>query len=482
MATSFLKVKGTRIVDGDDKEVILRGAGLGGWMTMENFITGYPGCEFQIREALAEVIGKAKSEFFFDKFLEYFFVKDDAVFFKSLGLNCIRIAINYRHFEDDMNPRVLKEDGFRHLDRVVRLCAEQGVYTILDMHTAPGGQNGGWHSDHGCHIAGFWKHRDFQDRLVWLWTEIAKHYKDEKWIAGYNPMNEPTDPDHVRLVEYYDRVHAAIRSVDPHHILFWDGNTYSTDFSRFPDDAGTRWPNSAFAIHDYSLYGFPKSPEPYARTDEQRRRMARSYQKKREWMDQRGLCVWNGEWGPVYARKQYDGEASDEINERRYNVLKDQLELYDKDRLSWSIWLYKDIGFQGMVHVDPSTPYMKLLWDSGFLQKKYRLAVDSWGADDKAVKYAYDPIVDLIKEAVPDEKHRQLYPYPLWTLEGRVERLARNTLVAEFLVREWAEHFVGKSEEELEELAKSFLFENCLKREGLNKVLTEYHTAHSSTA
>lgn len=135
-----------------------------------------------------------------------------------------------------------------------------------------------------------------------------------------------------------------------------------------------------------------------------------------------------------------------------------------------------------MVHVDPSTPYMKLLWDSGFLQKKYRLAVDSWGADDKAVKYAYDPIVDLIKEAVPDEKHRQLYPYPLWTLEGRVERLARNTLVAEFLVREWAEHFVGKSEEELEELAKSFLFENCLKREGLNKVLTEYHTAHSSTA
>ena len=28
---------------------------------------GYPGCEFQIREALAEVIGKEKSEYFFDK-------------------------------------------------------------------------------------------------------------------------------------------------------------------------------------------------------------------------------------------------------------------------------------------------------------------------------------------------------------------------------------------------------------------------------
>ena len=28
---------------------------------------GYPGCEFQIREALAEVLGRQKSEYFFDK-------------------------------------------------------------------------------------------------------------------------------------------------------------------------------------------------------------------------------------------------------------------------------------------------------------------------------------------------------------------------------------------------------------------------------
>lgn len=35
--------------------------------SMENFITGYPGCEFQIRDALAGVVGQEKSEFFFDK-------------------------------------------------------------------------------------------------------------------------------------------------------------------------------------------------------------------------------------------------------------------------------------------------------------------------------------------------------------------------------------------------------------------------------
>lgn len=35
--------------------------------SMENFISGYPGCEFQIRAALADVVGSEKSELFFDK-------------------------------------------------------------------------------------------------------------------------------------------------------------------------------------------------------------------------------------------------------------------------------------------------------------------------------------------------------------------------------------------------------------------------------
>lgn len=36
-------------------------------MNMENFITGYPGREFQIRQALDETIGEEKAKFFFDK-------------------------------------------------------------------------------------------------------------------------------------------------------------------------------------------------------------------------------------------------------------------------------------------------------------------------------------------------------------------------------------------------------------------------------
>ncbi|KNZ82311.1 putative glucan 1,3-beta-glucosidase A [Termitomyces sp. J132] len=464
---SFLRVDGAKITDEQGCEVVLRGAGLGGWMMMENFITGFPGCEFQIREALSEVLGNAKAEFFFDKYLEHFFAEEDAEFFKSLGLNCIRIAVNYHHFEDDQNPRVLKANAFKHLDRVIAACAKHSVYTIIDLHAAPGGQSGGWHADAGMHRPMFWKHRDFQDRVVWLWKELATHYKDNPWVAGYNLLNEPADPTPQAqgLIRLYDRLFQVIREdvKDKRHIIFLDGNTFATDFSGFPEDVkdGIRWSNAAFAIHDYAVEG--GMPEEVAM-------IRQKYERKRRWMDDRGLCVWNGEWGPVYARKEYDGEKTDRINARRERVLRDQLAIYKEDKLSWSIWLYKDIGFQGMVYLSRDTPYMQHFSD--FLARKHRLAVDAWGKDDTNVKHIYAPIEALIRESVADPTYLKLYP-PLWSVQERVTRVSRTILVAEFLVKEWAEMFRGMDEQKLEELARSFRFENCHKRGGLNQQLRE---------
>ena len=68
---------------------------------------------------MRKVLGEEEAEYFFDKWLEYHFTEADTRFFASLKLNCIRLPFNYRHLEDDMNPRVLKESGFKHLDRAV---------------------------------------------------------------------------------------------------------------------------------------------------------------------------------------------------------------------------------------------------------------------------------------------------------------------------------------------------------------------------
>lgn len=60
---------------------------------MENFITGYPGHEFEMRREMKKVLGEEKYDYFFDKFLEYFFTEDDAKLFAQLGLNCLRLPV-----------------------------------------------------------------------------------------------------------------------------------------------------------------------------------------------------------------------------------------------------------------------------------------------------------------------------------------------------------------------------------------------------
>ncbi len=249
--TQVLRVEGARIVAGSEP-VVLRGFGLGGWMNMENFITGYAGTESQQRRALRSVLGDAGYERFFARFLSVFFTDRDAAFLHDLGLNSVRIPFNYRHFESDDAPFEIRAEGFRLLDSVVDACARHGIYAILDLHAVPGAQNQHWHSDNPTQWAHFWGQRQFQDRVVNLWEHIADHYRGNPWVAGYNPVNEPGDAVGTTIGPFYERLESAIRAVDPGHIVFLDGNRYSTQF----DQLGDPLPNCVYTAHDYALPGF----------------------------------------------------------------------------------------------------------------------------------------------------------------------------------------------------------------------------------
>ncbi|MFC6016762.1 glycoside hydrolase family 5 protein [Plantactinospora solaniradicis] len=215
----WIRVDGDRLVDATGTVVTLAGVGLGGWLNMENFITGYPGTESQQRRALHAALGDEGYQRFFTRFLTDFFAAEDAGYLASLGFNSVRVPFSYRHFEDDDRPFVLKPEGFHWLDRVVEQCADAGLYTILDLHAVPGHQNQNWHSDNPTHWAHFWTHRHFQDRVVHLWEAIAQRYRDNPAVAGYNPVNEPADPSGEVIGPFYERLVGAIREVDSRHVL-----------------------------------------------------------------------------------------------------------------------------------------------------------------------------------------------------------------------------------------------------------------------
>lgn len=472
----ILRTKGTKIVDENGNHIILKGAATGGHLNMENFITGYPGRETEHKEALLKVLGRDKFDFFFDKFYEYFWTDEDAKFFSSLGLNCLRVPFNYKHFIDDHEPTKIKPQGFKLLDAVVNSCAKYGIYTILDLHTVPGGQNQGWHCDSGIHKALFWEFAQFQDTILYLWKELANHYKDNEWVAGYNPLNEPADSKGIRLTDFYTKVEKAIRSVDPDHILFLDGNTYSVDFDDFPEKP---YPNSVYSIHDYSLFGFPGRVGTYIGSKEQKDKLKTQYEGKIQLMKKLDIPTWNGEFGPVYASHVRGDKDVEETNKARYAVLRDQLAIYksgnpsgDETPISWSIWLYKDIGYQGLTFVNPETKWFKVL--GPWLKKKQALGLDKWGRDaDPEVNKIYEPVADHFKSVVPEKFHTVLYPHK-YSSSTYIDLVVRDMLLSQYLTYEFAEYFRDMSYEELDEMAASFKLENCLKRDLLNRYLSEY--------
>jgi len=464
---SKLHVHGDAVADPDGTRVLLRGVGLGGWMNMENFITGYPATESEMRAGVARVLGPDKAERFFDTLLDRFFTAADAALLSELGVTCIRLPVNYRHFESDGKPFELIEKGFERLDRAIRTCGEHGIYSVIDLHAVPGAQNQHWHSDNLTARADFWRHSHFQDRVVHLWEAFADRYKDWPEVGGYNLLNEPADPSGKVVGPYHDRLVAAVRAIDPDTIVFVDGNTYSTDFSMFSSDS---YENTIFACHDYARSGMAFGG-PYPGETQgvwvDRDALEETFLERTRFQRESGTPIWIGEFGPVYT-------GDPERDEMRYRILSDQLDIYDEHAAGWSIWTYKDVGLQGLVHTAPDSPYMQHFGD--LIEKKARLGIDSWGSTDQEIPEVVEPIHDLIAREFPDWS-----PYP-WSPRASADDLVRHILLAQAMVPEYAERFRGLGDEELTALADSFSLARCVRRARLCDLLASRMGAAGTVA
>jgi hypothetical protein len=76
----------------------------------------------------------------------------------------------------------------------------------------------------------------------------------------------------------------------------------------------------------------------------------------------------------------------------------------------------------------------------------------------------------MLKEEAPVHLRTKKYP-KLWIFDRQVTRAVRETLMAGYRGYEFAELFLGKAMEQLDELAANFALENCLTRDELNRHL-----------
>ena len=218
--------------------------------------------------------------------------------------------------------------------------------------------------------------------------------------------------------------------------------------------------------------GFPSGSR-YKGTGEQKELLERQYVRKALFMNEKKTPVWNGEFGPLYSDPRYDVDAAT-INQERYNLLGEQLRIYDKYQIHWSIWLYKDIGLQGMVHTNPDSKWNKTI--QPFLNKKKKLQLDAWGRYPSAeIDAVLNPLTEFIDKVSPTATEE--YP-TTWDTQRHMTRRIFQAFLAPTFEDEFASQFKDMDKKELEELAHSFHFDECIQREGLNEILRSHANLH----
>lgn len=325
-AKDFLKVNGPDIVDSKGEKFYIKGTNLGNWLNPEGYMFGFQrtSSAHMIDEALRELVGPTEARRFWQNFKDNYITGADFRFIAEKGANTIRVPFNYRMFtnEDYMGLNDAGE-GFRRLDDCVRWARENGVRLILDMHDCPGGQTG----DNIDDSYGYpWLMTDpvAQQQFVDIWRRIAEHYADEDVILGYELANEPVatywegeerDRLNAALEPLYKRATAAIREVDPNHIILLGGPQWNSYFGNFTD-----WTFDDNIMYTCHRYGGPATAEAIA-----------SYI---EFRDKTNRPMYMGELG-----HNTDEWMSDFVDAMRAN------------NIGYTFWPYKKIGDSAMTGV-----------------------------------------------------------------------------------------------------------------------------------
>ena len=184
--------------------------------------------------------------------------EDFRIIKEDLKLNTIRLPMFYLDILNEDLTLKSWEEAFSYLDWFLSNAARQQLYVVLDLHGAPGSQNGREHSGTPGGVAGLWDNEAYMDTVVRLWDYISAYYTDVKpelgqWIATYDILNEPEDGGRTteRCWKLFDRIYDAIRENGDGHVITMEG---CWDFAALPDPADFGWENVQYEYHWYNWW------------------------------------------------------------------------------------------------------------------------------------------------------------------------------------------------------------------------------------
>lgn len=342
----FLKADNKRIVNEKGENVLLRGIGLGGWMLQEGYMlhVNKESQQYRIKQRIELLIGKEQTQEFYQMWLSNFITKSDIDSLHSWGFNSVRLPMHYNLFtlpvenEPVAGKNTWLNVGFVLTDSLVAWCKANGMYVILDLHAAPGGQGNDLNiSDRDPSNPSLWQSDANRQKTIALWRRLAERYADEPTIAGYDLLNEPnwgfqdslkdrnglSEKENIPLKQLLIDITKTIREVDKKHILIIEGNGWGNNYNGM---LGTWDANMVLSFHKY-----------WNSNDLQ------SIQHILKFREQYNVPVWLGE----------TGENS--------NVwFMEAVWLFESNNIGWSWWPLKKLGINNPLQIKSNNNYNAL--------------------------------------------------------------------------------------------------------------------------
>jgi endoglucanase len=311
--SKFVTTQGKGFISPTGKPLLLKGINLGNWLLPEGYMFKFKTASSPrlIQTVVNELVGEDEGRRFWKTYRENYITREDIHFIKQSGFNSVRVPFSYRLFVSEGEPQKLEGPGYELLDRVVDWSRKEGLFVILDMHAAPGGQTGD-NIDDSWGYPFLFESAESQELTVNIWRKIAARYKQEPTVVGYDLLNEPiahyfdTSSLNPKLEPLYRRIVAGIREVDKNHIVFLGGAQWDTNFKVFGPPFDDRL---AYTFHKYWMDVNKGAIQEYL-----------------DFRDKYKVPVWMGE----------SGENTDEWI-ASFRVLLEQ------NNVSWCFWPYKKL-------------------------------------------------------------------------------------------------------------------------------------------
>lgn len=204
--------------------------------------------DLPFRRVLEERFGVDGRDALLDAFEGTWITRDDIAWIADQGFNMVRVPMGWRGLtsQTDLEPPASltwNEAAFSRLDALLSWCAEEGLWAVLDIQEAPGGQN-----EYNGEPSTLYSDPAMQALTVSLWEEISRRYQDHDEVAAYSLLAEPMSaPSADARDGVYDLIVKAIRDRgDDHLLILHDG---FRGMYTLPEPASFGWDDVVYSTH-----------------------------------------------------------------------------------------------------------------------------------------------------------------------------------------------------------------------------------------